>query len=744
ALADAVALTVTAPGTATLAASETIGSLAGDGTVALNANALTTGGNNASTTFSGLVSGAGSLVKTGTGAFTLSGTNSYSGGTELQAGTLGLAANGAIGSGSLAASAGTTIAYGSGLTFANLLDLTGPVTVTQASPGLTTQSGRVTGTSQLTKSGAGSLDFTDLDGTFSRLTTTGGSFNVTNTGTVGGSGLALEVTGGRSTFTNADGGALAGFFTASAGTELDIVNASGGTVTLGAGSTSTLGGSAGSFQNFGEVFANGNTSLSSLATFSNSGTIDLDSVAIGATSGSEITTNENRTAGDRLTIGGNFVAGSGSTLVIDADFGTAGTSDQLVVSGTGTGSATNIVFNNTNATGRFGLQSSPIVIASFGGGYSGDSPTTFGSNGLSGTRLATENSGPVDYELSASGNQWIVSSSLNSDAVGGFAASLAASQSLIAAALSRPSSSFVSAPIQPEANATGYSPWIRAIGGTVTSSAGSFVVNPDGSSDSSDAKIGLDYAGVQMGFDIGRFNINDSSWNVNVGVTGGYNAGNAEQQGVANDTDFTTSFIGTYVTVSRESFFAEIQARYDYTEFDILAPTFGENELEANSKRFSINSSAGYSFEIAEDANVTPTVGLSYANTDTSSINTDFGTLNFEDTMSLMGYGSVTLSKAILLESGTEALQPFITGTIYNDFGDDIVSSFDDGNGLTANVETDNIGTYGEFSIGLNYRAIVEDSKFGIDDVTGAIRADFAVGDKTEGAGLTGQLRLQF
>ena len=72
-----------------------------------NPVAVTVGGNNASTTYAGDLSGSGSLTKSGTGMLTLSGTNSYSGGTTVSAGTLqwcaalALSGNLAVGSGGL-------------------------------------------------------------------------------------------------------------------------------------------------------------------------------------------------------------------------------------------------------------------------------------------------------------------------------------------------------------------------------------------------------------------------------------------------------------------------------------------------------------------------------------------------------------------------------------------------------------------------------------------------------------------
>ncbi len=107
AIADSVAVTVNPAGTLTLQTNETIGSLAGSGATNLNQRTLTTGGNNASTSYSGAFSGSGGLVKNGTGTFTVSGTSSFTGGTTLNAGTLAVGSAKALGSGNLTVNAGT-------------------------------------------------------------------------------------------------------------------------------------------------------------------------------------------------------------------------------------------------------------------------------------------------------------------------------------------------------------------------------------------------------------------------------------------------------------------------------------------------------------------------------------------------------------------------------------------------------------------------------------------------------------
>ncbi|CAN1529636.1 FhaB Large exoproteins involved in heme utilization or adhesion [Methylophilaceae bacterium] len=154
-IADASALVVT--GTFDLNRfSETVGSIAGAGTITSSASGtltLTAGGLNTSTTFSGLIQNGSAttvaLTKSGSGTLTLSGANTYTGATTISAGTLSV--TGTLGSG----------------TYAGAIANAGTLSI-----GTTTQtlSGIISGVGALTKEGSGTWTLSGAN-TYTGLTT---------------------------------------------------------------------------------------------------------------------------------------------------------------------------------------------------------------------------------------------------------------------------------------------------------------------------------------------------------------------------------------------------------------------------------------------------------------------------------------------------------------------------------------------------------------------------------------------
>jgi autotransporter-associated beta strand protein len=74
---------------------ESVGSIAGSGSIVLGSATLTTN-SSSDTTFSGSISGSGGLTKNGTGTLVLSGSNTYNGTTTINAGTVRAAAANAL------------------------------------------------------------------------------------------------------------------------------------------------------------------------------------------------------------------------------------------------------------------------------------------------------------------------------------------------------------------------------------------------------------------------------------------------------------------------------------------------------------------------------------------------------------------------------------------------------------------------------------------------------------------------
>jgi autotransporter-associated beta strand protein len=129
AIGDASAVTVNASGLLALGSvSETIGSLAGAGSINVDGPAvLTTGGNNASTVFTGIISGSGGVTKIGTGTMELNSNNSFTGPLAVAGGILEIGNAGAIDNAS-----SVTITSGT-LSGETAYTINAPVTITTTS-----------------------------------------------------------------------------------------------------------------------------------------------------------------------------------------------------------------------------------------------------------------------------------------------------------------------------------------------------------------------------------------------------------------------------------------------------------------------------------------------------------------------------------------------------------------------------------------------------------------------------------
>jgi fibronectin-binding autotransporter adhesin len=211
--------------------SATLGGLSGSQNLALTNSsagnvALSIGGNNADTTYSGVMSGGGSIIKVGTGALTLSGASTFTGGTTISAGKLVLDNSLALQKSILLYGSSGTLDFG---------------TLTSATLGGMSGTKNLALTNDLSANVALTIGNNNTSNTYSGVLSGGGSLTKVGTGT--------ETLSGADTFTGPSvisaGKILLGNSLALQNSTLNYNN-QGGTLDFGTQTSATLGGLSGS------------------------------------------------------------------------------------------------------------------------------------------------------------------------------------------------------------------------------------------------------------------------------------------------------------------------------------------------------------------------------------------------------------------------------------------------------------------------------------------------------------------
>jgi len=143
-----------------------------------------------STTIGGVLSGSGTLINAGTGTNTLANANTYSGGTVLNAGTLAISNNAALGTGAVSFASNSTIQALGNLNVINAYSIATNVTGTFDVGAFTlTNSGIISGSGGITFTGVGTLTLSGVNTYSGNTILNGGTLQLNNvsadgTGTV--------------------------------------------------------------------------------------------------------------------------------------------------------------------------------------------------------------------------------------------------------------------------------------------------------------------------------------------------------------------------------------------------------------------------------------------------------------------------------------------------------------------------------------------------------------------------------
>lgn len=289
---------------------------------------------------SGVVDGAGAVIKQGAGVLTLTGTNTYTGGTAMNAGTVSVARDANLGAaaGGLAFNGGTLQATAS-MAMNRAMVFNGNGTI-ETVPGVTvTNAGVGSGVGALVKRGTGQLILTGDNDYAGGTTIAAGTLQVGN-GTTGGSITGNVTDNAVLVFHRSDAMDFAGTVTGPG----SLTQAGSGVVTLtGVGSSV------------------GNASVTA-------GTLNLAQAGAFATTGNYLTGSgaTTRVAADATLIaGGNFTQGAGSMLEVALD----NTSPVITAVSANLAGALNVTGFGTNVPNRASALSSTLfpVIHTTGG-----------------------------------------------------------------------------------------------------------------------------------------------------------------------------------------------------------------------------------------------------------------------------------------------------------------------------------------------------------------------------------------
>ena len=312
--------------------------------------------------YSGVMSGSGSLTKNGIGTLTLAANNTYSGGTTLNAGTLAISNNNALGTGLVTFASNSMITALTNLTVANNYSIAGGVTGTfDVLPGATlTNPGVISGSGTLSKIDGGTLILAALNTYTGGTIISGGTLQVGNGATSGslGSGTVVDTTS--LTFGNS-----------SSQTISNNISGSGSITQFGSGTTilsgsnsytggTTLNGGTVDIEN-SSAFGTGSVTFASNSTVKTLTTITVTNtyvVSIGVTNIFDVASGASLTNSGVITGGGSLVSMGAGTLTLtgtnDYTGGTLLTAGTLVVTNNGTLGSTNGTVTITGGTLKMG------------------------------------------------------------------------------------------------------------------------------------------------------------------------------------------------------------------------------------------------------------------------------------------------------------------------------------------------------------------------------------------------------
>jgi outer membrane autotransporter protein len=329
------------------------------------------------------------------------------------------------------------------------------------------------------------------------------------------------------------------------------------------------------------------------------------------------------------------------------------------------------------------------------------------------------------------------------------------------------SSAFIGSPPNPQPDQQGGGVWARGVGGhlsvSTTATAGNIVFGgPPAGSITCNTRTQEDFAGVQIGTDFARLNVN--GWNLHLGSTVGYLGSSTHDAtpGLNPPASFRDSlqipFAGIYGAASYGGFLVDAQVRGDFFQNEVSDDNHGLAGQHFDARGISLTGNVAYNQNLGNNWFVEPSAGIIWSRTHVDPLNVPgtgvLGTpvgpgfvppwvLTVKDIESTLGRLSVRFGTTI--PSNNVVWQPFASASVFHEFQGGVTSSLTSDFSainvalptLSSTVSTSSIGTYGQFGLGIA-------AQFVNTGWVSYLRGDYRTGDNIEGWSINGGLRYQF
>jgi opacity protein-like surface antigen len=332
------------------------------------------------------------------------------------------------------------------------------------------------------------------------------------------------------------------------------------------------------------------------------------------------------------------------------------------------------------------------------------------------------------------------------------------------------SSAFIGSPADPQPDQQGGGVWARGVGGHLsagtTATAGNINFGtPQQGGINCNTRTLEDFAGVQIGTDFSRLNVN--GWNLHAGSTIGYLGSRTQDAtpGLNPPASFHDSlqipFVGFYGAASYGGLLIDGQIRGDFFQNEASDDNNGLSAQLFNARSISLTGNVAYNQNLASHWFIEPSAGIVWSRTRVDPLNVPgtgiLGTpvgpgfvppwvLTVNDIESVLGRLGVRVGTTVT--SGNMVWQPFASASVFHEFRGGVTSSLTSNFSalgaafaplptLSSTVATSGLGTYGQFGLGIAAQLVNT-------AWVSYLRVDYRTGDVIEGWGINGGLRYQF